>query len=173
MCIRDSGATGTGGAATTFENVNVLPVGAIVALHCPAHGRFLRLEGETVRATAPASVGRLPDAWLDARFIVVAAPTRGPPAIALWSPVHSRFVRVDGQRVDAKGGVTDVGALTASRSGEQLVVVDMGNGYVALRARASGRLICMHAAGKVSACSALNGAGKADKGTRFVPVIIG
>ncbi|KAG1658663.1 hypothetical protein FOA52_007869 [Chlamydomonas sp. UWO 241] len=82
---------------------------------------------------------------------VVFCPNRRELQIALHSASLNRFVRVLGDRVDARGGVRDANDLPDDWDSERLTVVDAGHGMVALHSRPHGRFLRIEKDGAMSA----------------------
>jgi hypothetical protein len=80
--------------------------GTVMALHSPAHQRFIRMMGDRVD-TGGGNMGSadLPDDWHSERFTVVDA---GHGEVSLHSSSHGRFVRMAGESLDAMGGTKQV-----------------------------------------------------------------
>ena len=161
------------------QNYNVsrtmLGPGAVVALHCKAHNRYLRLTNDAVLGSPAKAFNKLPATWMDDRFIVVGCAFS---TVALWSPMHERFVRANGQAVDAKGGVKGVDKLPWHWRKERFTAVDVGGGELALHSEESGSFVAMEADGRVhaggprAAWDKLTDAQKADARIRFRPLVI-
>jgi len=153
----------------------MLAPGSVVALHCKAHKRFLRLTNDSVLGSPPKAFNELPGTWMDDRFIVVGLSSS---SIALWSPMHERFVRVDGNEVNAKGGVKGVDKLPWHWTKERFTAVDVGDGELGLHSEAGGCFLVMEANGRVHAggpkvaWNKLQPAQKADVRLRFRPKVI-
>ena len=142
---------------------------------CHPHKRFLRLTNDSVLGSPPKAFNELPGTWMDDRFIVVGLSSS---SIALWSPMHERFVRVDGNEVNAKGGVKGVDKLPWHWTKERFTAVDVGDGELGLHSEAGGCFLVMEANGRVHAggpkvaWNKLQPAQKADVRLRFRPKVI-
>eukprot|EP00242_Pyramimonas_sp_CCMP2087_P003591 CAMPEP_0198231974 /NCGR_PEP_ID=MMETSP1445-20131203/115483_1 /TAXON_ID=36898 /ORGANISM="Pyramimonas sp., Strain CCMP2087" /LENGTH=926 /DNA_ID=CAMNT_0043912617 /DNA_START=110 /DNA_END=2887 /DNA_ORIENTATION=- len=125
----------------------LLKPGSVVALHSPAHNRFIRMMGDRVD-TGGGNMGAsdLPEDWHSERFTVVDA---GRGEVALHSSTHGRFVRMAGESLDAMGGTKQAGELPADWGSERFTVVDAGNGMVALHSRCHNRFVRVDENGQV------------------------
>jgi len=101
---------------------------------------------------------KFPTDWKWERFTVVDA---GNGKFALHSRTFNRFVRVMGDRVDARAGVKGVSELPREWGSEMFTFVDAGDGLVALHSKVHNRFVRMdhnmsvNARGGVRDCDSL------------------
>ena len=164
-----------GWSNTPVISRTVLAPGSVVALHCKQHNRWLRMTGDAVRGSPPKGFNELPNAWVDERYIIAGCSNS---QIAIWSPMHERFVRSDGTELNSKGGVKGVDKLPWHWKQERFTAVDVGHGELGLHSESSGSFVVMEADGRVHpggpkvAWDKLNEAQKADGMLRFRPHVI-
>merc|ERR1719326_1984174 len=109
----DGGVDGGAGVATKihpdwqWEKFTVVDAGSgQIALHSPAHNRFLRMrvnaKGGWLDTCCKRNEGDLIDEWKWERFEEVPL---GGGHFALFSPVHRRFIRMEGAKINTAGRV--------------------------------------------------------------------
>lgn len=100
MQLRVKQLTAAGFRVSTSEEYRrrrVLNPGAIVALYSSSHQRYIRANGAVLDTSSVVADGnQLRDSWTWERFTVIAAPRRRG-AVALHSPVHNRFMKMNGE----------------------------------------------------------------------------
>jgi hypothetical protein len=92
--------------------------------------------------------------------------------------MHERFVRADGNEVNAKGGVKGCDQLPWHWKKERFTAVDLGNGELGLHSESTGTFVVMepdgrvHTGGPRAAWDELKPEQKADVRLRFRPLMI-
>lgn len=127
----------------------LLKTGDVVSLYSPLRRRFVRMKGECVDAGGGEveTPEGLPAEWMHERFTVVlladAFPDEDPlrEEFALHSQTNRRFVRLLGERVDAKGGVKGRDDLPRDWGSERFTLVGAGDGLVAIHSREHNRFL--------------------------------
>jgi hypothetical protein len=119
--------------------------GNVIALHCSAHNRFLRMKDDEVNGFGGRKrANELPTDWASERFVVVDA---GDGLFALFSPTHKRFLRLHGTQVNGKGGVLNITA--SPRECERFAIRDKGNDRISLYSPQHEHFVRMEPNGKV------------------------
>merc|ERR1719446_761808 len=159
----------------TWERFTVVDAGnGQIALHCPIHNRFVRLNGDgNMDSSPPTPANALPPDWTWERWsvkITTPPPAVGPPVeapppaapapagasllpigaeVALHSTIHNRFMRLHSNgNMDGSGHMA-MNDLPADWTWERFWVVDGGNGQIALWSAIHNRFVRMHANGNM------------------------
>eukprot|EP00439_Symbiodinium_sp_Y106_P022811 s2616_g2.t2 len=109
----------------TWERFTVVDAGnGLIALHCTAYNRFLRMTDSKVDASPVRAISDLTADWLWERFRVVELANN---QIALHSPAHNRFLSVSHEGFVSRSEQTAWNQLPANWQWERLSVVQLNS----------------------------------------------
>merc|ERR1719156_276105 len=116
-------------------------IGHWVALWCPKHHRYVRMNNKGDMDVSPRrGWGSIPGGWQWERFFVVDA---GNGEVAFHSAAHNRFIRLNNKQDMDGSGHKPVNQLPRGWSWERFTPVDAGNGMVAFHNKANKRFMRM------------------------------
>ncbi|CAE7217297.1 unnamed protein product [Symbiodinium sp. CCMP2592] len=120
----------------TWERFTVVDAGnGLIALHCTAHNRFVRMTDSKVDASPVRAISDLTADQLWERFRVVELAKN---QIALHSPAHNRFLSVSHEGFVSRSGQTAWNQLPANWQWERLSVVPLNT------ALQPGNMVALH-----------------------------